>query len=145
MVVQPLKINITAIVLTVVGLIVLVALGWYFYRQGKHKAEGPQVNIPQGENSIPKGWSPLPIVEKLHDLMGGFLPAMSGTMDDAWKELRDLPTDDMVKAVYNAFNQKYFGSGSGTLTAWIRGVSYYDYFSGVKSSLLARLQNLGLQ
>jgi len=69
---------------------------------------------------------------------------LSGTKDAVWKRLYDLPTDDMVVAVYSAFNQKYFNKGKGTLTQWIRDEWYYDYTTGVKEKALDRLAKLKL-
>ncbi len=131
------------IIITII-IIVVVLVIWYAGKQrGKSTAEGPQAEYPEGGNEIPSNWSPEPIVSELYDVMSGW--ALTGTKDSAWIKLRDLPTNEMVIAVYNVFNQKYFGEGYGTLVQWIRDEAYYDYFSGVKEGTLARLQNLGLQ
>lgn len=126
-------------------LIIVAVLIIYFYgrKQGRIKAEGPQVDYPQGGDQIPQGWSPVPLADELHDAMDGIF-TLSGTKDEVWKKLRDLPTDEMVIAVYNTFGQKYFGEGNGTLTQWIRDENYYDYLTGVKETTLARLQRLNL-
>lgn len=125
------------------SLLFIVILAIIFYRKGKRAAEGPKVTYPQGGNDIPPSWSPEPLVNELYDVMSG-LATLSGSKEEAWRKLRDLPTDDMVVSVYDVFNQKYFGKGNGTLTQWIADEWYYDPFSGVKDSVLARLRNLKL-
>ena len=124
--------------------VLIIIIGVYFYYRGKRNAEGPKVTYPEGGNAIPEGWSPLPLVSELHDAMDGLFTLM-GTKDAAWTKLRDLPTDEMVIAVYDTYNQKYFRDGNGTLTQWIRDEKYADPLTGVKESTLARLQNLDLE
>jgi hypothetical protein len=135
--------NKTYLYISISVLLFLVVLGWYFYRQGKKGAQGPKVYIPQGTNSIPMGWNAVALADELKDVMTGLF-TMSGTKDKAWRKLAELPTDDMVKAVYSAFNQKYFADGKGTLTQWIRDEKYYDYLSGIRNLALTRLAQLGL-
>jgi hypothetical protein len=124
-------------------MVALILLAWYFYRSGKRSATGPVVDFPKGNAEIPAGWNPTALADELHDVMDGGATA-TGTKDDAWRKLADLPTDDMVKAVYSAFNQKYFGEGNGTLTQWIRDERWYDFFSGIKDRALGRLTKLSL-
>jgi len=124
-------------------LLFLVILGWYFYRRGKKAATGPTVKFDEGTNAIPAGWSPLPLVEQLHDVMAGAFTG-SGSKDEAWLKLYNLPTGDMIRAVYKAFNEKYFADGHGTLTQWIRDENFYDYLTGVKEKLLEKLSSLNL-
>lgn len=138
-----LKININAIIITAVIILFLVVLGWYFYRQGKRKAEGPQVKFEEGTAALPSGWRPEPLADELHDAMSGLF-TLSGTKTKAWEKLYTLPTNDMVRAVYNAFNTKYFGEGKGTLTQWIRDEYYHDFTSGIKNQVLNRLSLLNL-
>lgn len=123
--------------------IIFCLILYFVYRQGKKNAEGPKVTYPEGGNGIPLGWSPVPLVDELFDVMDGGL-TFSGTKDEAWKKLRDLATGDMVTAVYSGFNQKHFSKGDGTLTQWIRDENNYDWTSGVKESTLARLQQYNL-
>lgn len=137
------KINVTLIVISVVVLIALILLAWYFYRQGKKNATGPTVKFEEGTAQLPSGWRPEPLADELHDAMAGLF-SFSGTKDKAWYQLYKLPTNDMVRAVYQAFNTKYFKKGSGTLTQWIRDEKYYDYTSGIKEQVLNRLSQLNL-
>lgn len=130
--------------ITISVLILIIIIAVYFYFRGKRNAEGPKVTYPQGGNSIPAGWSPMPLVKELYDAMSGLF-SFTGTKDQVWTKLRDMPTDEMVIAVYDTYNQKYFSEGNGTLTQWIRDENYYDPISGVRDSTLSRLQNLGLE
>lgn len=138
-----LKINVTFIVIAVTVLLLLVGLAWYFYRQGKKTATGPVVKFEEGTAALPAGWSPVPLADELHDVMDGLF-TLSGTKSKTWQKLYDLPTNDMVRAVYSAFNQKYFNKGKGTLTQWIRDENYYDYTTGIKEQVLNRLAQLNL-
>lgn len=125
-------------------LIFLIILGWYFYRQGKKSATGPKVTFEEGTNAIPAGWNPYPLVAELYDTMAGvFTPP--GDKNIAWKKLYELPTGDMVRAVYKAFNEKHFNKGHGTLTQWIRDEVNYAFLSSVKQKTLDRLYSLGLE
>lgn len=92
---------------------------------------------PQG---TPVAWSPEPLVDELHNVMS--TASLTGTKDAAWQKVIDLPSPDMVAAVYNRFNQKW-GDGD-TLTQWIDDEFYYDYFSGVKDQVLQKLRGQGL-
>lgn len=124
-------------------LLFLVILGWYFYRRGKKAATGPDVKFEEGTNALPAGWSPMPLVEELHDVMAGFFTS-PGAKNEAWEKLYNLPTGDMIRAVYKAFNEKYFRDGYGTLTQWIRDENHYAYLSSVKQKTLEKLSSLGL-
>lgn len=137
------KINLTIVIIGIVVLVLLIALGWYFYHQGKKNALPPEVKLQEGTDAIPKGWTPIELTNELHRVMDENF-TLTGTKDKAWQKLIDLPTDDMVRSVYNAFNQLYFKDGSGTLTQWINDENYYDYTSGVKQKALDRLSKLNL-
>jgi len=133
----PVKVNTNMVILIIIGILALTGLGYYFYRRGKKTAEGPQVEIIDGKNEIPKGWSPVPLVDKLHDAMDGIF-AWTDTKENAWLQALQLPNDAMLKAVYNAFNTKYFREGHGTLTQWIRD-EYGAFVGSNKQPLLDRL------
>lgn len=90
----------------------------------------------------PVSWSPAKIVEDNFSAMTG-LGTFSGTKDEAWKEIINLPSADMLTATYNAFNSDP-RSGGETLTQWIDSEYYYDYFSGVKDQVLSKLRGAGL-
>ncbi|MES2134487.1 MAG: hypothetical protein V4506_19225 [Bacteroidota bacterium] len=137
------KVNKNLNTFIIIAAVIIILIAIYFYRSGKKNAEGPQVEYPHGTESIPAGWSPTALVDELKSVMSGLF-TFSGTKDDTWKKLRDLPNDDMVIAVYNVFGQKYFGEGKGTLTKWINDEYNYDFLSGVKEGTLARLRYLNL-
>lgn len=88
---------------------------------GLRKLFAPTIRPPRitgGKGTgIPAGWSPFPLAAQLHNEMEGI--NWGGLDHRSWITLSDLPTDDMVVAVYKAFNQQYFNEGDGTLTKWI--------------------------
>lgn len=132
------------IIIIVIVIIVIISLIYFLgKRAGKRNAEGPQVDYPKGGSGIPAGWNPVPIAKELHDVMDGLFTSASDK-EVAWQKLFDLPTDDMIVAVYNAYNQLYFGEGDGTLTDWIRDENYSNVAFGVKQDLLDKLQRLNL-
>lgn len=121
----------------------IALIAWHYYRKGKKAAGGYQANYPTGGNNIPPSWNPLPLVKELHDVMDSTF-TFSGTKDEVWKKVLNLPTDDMIVSVYNVFNQNYSDENNGTLTQWIKDEWNYDFISGVKENLLARLAKLNL-
>lgn len=133
----------TIIYISIAVLVFLIILAWYFYRQGKKNALPPEVKLLEGNSAIPKGWTPVELAEELHRVMDDTF-TLSGTKDEAWQKLIDLPTDDMVRSVYNTFNQLYFKENGGTLTQWIDDERYYDYTTKVKQKALKRLASLNL-
>lgn len=124
---------------------VVLVLFVYIYFKGKKDgklfiSDAPYIN---GRDGIPKGFNPNILSDKLYNVMDGLF-TLSGTKDIVWRELLQLATDDMVIAVYNAFNDKYGPKGKGTLTNWINDEKYYDMLTGVKTKTLTRLNNLRL-
>ena len=104
-----------------IALLVLVVVMVIVYQAGKRRSQSkvPPLDLPNNGQGIPTGWSPDPLVKKLHDGMDGFgswdLP---GSMRvEAWNELADLQTPDMVVAVNNRFNQLH--GADETLYEWI--------------------------
>lgn len=87
---------------------------------------------------LPVGWSPYPLALQLKNEMTGLQWGIA--QRKSWVTLAELPTDDMVIAVYEAFNEQYFNLGEGTLTDWIR-----DETGGMdKQLVLNRLVSLQL-
>ena len=129
----------------VITTILAVALLAYMYYRGRKAGKGfiPDAPYINGSASIPKGFNPNILADKLYEVMSGLF-TLSGHKDAAWKQLIDLQTDDMVIAVYNAFNDKYGPKGKGTLTQWIADEKYYDFTTGVKSRVLLKLKSLRL-
>lgn len=98
----------------------------------------PRIRGGRGRG-IPKGWSPYPLATRLKTEMSGI---SLGTYPSAWRTLAELPTDDMVVAVYRAFNEQYYDLGDGTLTEWI--MDEWQLVGTTKSMVLARLRSLQL-
>lgn len=132
------------IIVTVIVIAIILTIYFYGKSQGKAKVQGPQVNYPKGGKDIPAGWDPEVLAKKLYSVMKGLFTT-ARPKEEAWGELSALPTDEMVIAVYNTFNQLYFSKGDGTLTDWIRDESYYDPFFSVKDEVLKRLERLRLK
>lgn len=128
-----------------IALAILALIVYSIYAWGKHSANGPQGDYPHKGNGIPDGWSPTPLANELHDAMNGIF-TLADTKEKAWNKLYNLPTDDMVVAVYNVFGQLYFNEGNGTLVQWIRDEDNYvpEMLGGVRNDLLQRLQSLNL-
>lgn len=131
------------IYIAIAVLVILIVLGIFIYYRGKKNASPPKVVYPQGGEGVPAGWSPTPLVTKLYNTMSGFnIDKLS--RDQTWIELANLPTDDMVVAVYSVFNQLHFKEGEGTLTEWINDESTLGWPSGPKNLALKRLSQLNL-
>lgn len=122
--------------------IIIIILVVYFY--GKKSATPPKPVYPKGGDDIPVSWSPTPLVEQLYNQMKG-ANVNRLSRDAAWIELSKLPTNDMVVAVYDVFNQLYYKSeGEGTLTQWIKDESVLGWTSVPKDAALNRLASLNL-
>ena len=111
----------------------------------------PPAKLPQGGAGLPVVsytntgaavlWNPAPLAQQLNDVMSGLF-TLTGTKDDAWLQVAEIPTNDMLTSLYNYFNSK-FGNGK-TLTQWINDEYYYDILSGVKQKALQRLADAQL-
>jgi len=88
---------------------------------------------------VPTGWSPHVLAARLYNEMEGL---GWGTYPSSWDTLAKLPTDDMVIAVYKAFNDQYFSLGKGTLTKWIE--DEWQFLGTSKQRVLSRLRSLQL-
>jgi hypothetical protein len=122
---------------------IVVAIIYYAGRSaGIKKAEESIVQLPDNGSGIPKGFNPTPYANELYDVMKG-LGQLTGTKDKAFRRSLELPTDDMLAAVNNKFNQLYLNRGSGTLIKWLEDEIWYDYFTGIKNKLITRLKSIG--
>lgn len=125
--------------LVATGLVVGVGVLAFF---GLRKLFAPSVRPPQIRGGkgrgIPQGWSPYPLAARLKNDMTGI--NWRGLEPRSWIVLIELPTDDMVIAVYEAFNEQYFNEGEGTLTEWIRN----EMGGANKQLALTRLTSLQL-
>jgi len=122
-------------------ILVIVGLVYLIYRWGKRNAEGPQVTLTNGTQSIPKGWTPEPLARQLHDALDGVF-VLAATKGEAFKKVMDLPTDDMIKSVYNAYNTLYFKEGNGTLVQWLRDELNVP-LDGSRGDLVNKLVSIG--
>lgn len=130
-----------------------VGIGLYFLTKRiiKNLNKPPVFDLPQGGGGIPVvsytptgqpiQWNPQPLAAELFDVMDGLF-TLSGTKDATWLKLAQLPSNDMVVAVYNTFNQTY-GNGD-TLTQWINDEYWTDFAGDGKSLALQRLSSIGL-
>ena len=140
------KMKLTDLNKMILPVIIVALIIYLIWRNGKKAGLTviPDVPYIKDQEIIQSGFNPNILADELFKAMDGLLTA-SGTKDEAWRKLYELPTDNMVIAVYNAFNQKYGTKGKGSLTQWIEDESWYDYLTGMKSKVLKRLQNLRLQ
>ncbi|MBC8051878.1 MAG: hypothetical protein H7Y13_02320 [Sphingobacteriaceae bacterium] len=129
----------------IISAALFIAILAFVYLKGKKagKILIPDAPYIHGKEGLPKGFNPNILADKLYEVMSGFF-TMSGYKDEAWKQLIDLSTDDMVIAVYNAFNDKYGNKGKGSLTQWISDEYYYDFVTNYKNKAVNRLKSLRL-
>jgi hypothetical protein len=130
----------------ILPVIVIGVIVYIIWKKGKTAGQTiiPDVPYIQDQPVITSNFNPNILAEELFKAMDGLF-TLSGTKDAAWRKLYELGTDNMVIAVYNAFNKKYGFKGKGSLTQWIKDETYYDFLSGVRNKTLTRLQNLRLQ
>ena len=127
--------------------------GYFIYKKLKKNFAllPPVFPLPTGGGGLPivsynaQGnptyWNPATLSTELFNAMDGLF-TLSGTKNDVFLKLANLPTNDMVTATYNHFNQN-FGKGE-TLKQWISDEYWYDYFGSGKELALAKLTALGL-
>jgi hypothetical protein len=128
-------------------LLFLVALGYYFYRQGKkgitiqalpfdqptNPSTGATQGAPTNDNQIKV------LAGSLYSDMEGF---NYGGHDYApYNEAITLSDTDLVK-LYNVFNTLYQVKSGQTLKQWIESENYY--YADVPNSLLKRFAKLNL-
>ena len=136
-----------------IGKIAIVGVGsLLLYKGAKKFLNSPyRVPLPQGGTGIPVtgytptgqpiAWSPEGLALELYNAMDGLFTTAE-TKSNAWDKLTNLPSNDMVVALYNYFNQKY-GNGD-SLTKWINDEYYSSFFDNSKQDALKRLQSLNL-
>ena len=132
------------------GKFIIVGVGSFgVYKLVKNllKDKPPQVTLPNGGQGLVAGtdssgnvvlWSGLPLATKLYKGMKGFNFV---SPVEEWRQLAELPTDDMVADVYNKFNQL---NGDESLTVAIK--DEWSSFEGKvqKERALLRLNRLNL-
>jgi len=101
--------------------------------------------VGTGADGKPLSWNPTPLAMELHTTMDGFWGTPKNK-EVAWAKLNNLPTNDMVVAVYNTFNSipDVIESKDGTLVNWIRDEVGYLFSTSWKDRVLARLASLQL-
>ena len=130
----------------------LIGGGFLAYRLIKKIISKPTpAALPQGGTGLPVTgytstgspvvWNPAPLAKDLYNAMAGLF-TLSGTKDEVWRKLAELPSNDMVTAVYNEFNKTY--GGGETLTQWIKDEFWYDVTGSGKDMALQRLGALNL-
>lgn len=124
----------------IAGIVVVGGVGFLAYL-GLRKLFRPGApRIVAGRaTGVPTGWSPHVLAARLYNEMEGL---GWGTYPSSWDTLAKLPTDDMVIAVYKAFNDQYFSLGKGTLTKWIQ--DEWQLVGTSKQRVLERLRSLQL-
>lgn len=128
-----------------------IALFFISRRIVKNFKKPPKFDLPQGGGGIPVvsytptgqpvQWNPQPLAAELFEVMDGIF-TLAATKDEVFLKLAQLPTNDMVVAVYNEFNTQY-GNGE-TLTQWIDD-EYNTLIGGDGQTLaLEKLRSIGL-
>lgn len=124
--------------------VIFVGIIVFVYFKGKHSAEPPKVHYQNSNGAgLPAGWEPLPLVDQLYNTMKGLLNSPL-KRDAAWINLAKLETPDMVRNIYDIFNQIHFSEGNGTLTQWIKDESVLGWPSTAKDAALNALAQLKL-
>jgi len=132
--------------------VLILGGGFIAYRGIKKIINQPKpIVLPQGgaglpvvgntSTGAPVFWNPATLSKDLYNVMSGLF-TLSGTKDEVWTKLGELPSGDMVTAVYNHFNTNY-GEGQ-TLTDWIKAELWYDITGSGKDLALSRLASLNL-
>ncbi len=122
----------------IVGLIVVMLIV-FTYQKGAASTKQKTVDIPKGElKDIPEGWTPAELAGRLYYGMEGFNISVTDK-ELAWKSLYELPTDAMVVAVYNYYNQQYLENLTRRIAE--EGASWVGSY---QDRVLERLRNLNL-
>ncbi len=129
----------------IIAALLIIAVIWgiyhFIYNAGKAAANGPQAEYPNGGKDIPANWDASVLAKQLHDAMAGV--TWTSTDAKAWVALTNLPTQEMILAVYNVFGQLYFPEGKGDLVQWINDEDTLpDYLGGNSNEKQAALNVL---
>jgi hypothetical protein len=124
-----------------IGALLLGGIYLIGMKMGKDKVEAKIIPLPDNGSGIPAGFNAVWYANNLHRIMTGV--HLSGTKDGVFKQVLDLPSKDMLMAVYNQFNALYMKEGHGTLVKWLQDEWYYDWTSGIKDNLINALISLG--
>lgn len=138
------KLNKNIVIIVIVAVLLLGAIGFYFYKQGKKT-----VSIQYGAGELPGSQGSQlgasneeikKIANALFDDMDGF--NWNGHDMEPYKAALLLSDNDIIK-LYNAFNIMYQVQSGQTLTGWIENEKFYN--NEVTDTLTARLKKLNLK
>lgn len=142
----------TTIITIVVVLVIVFYVGKAKGASGRPRDIRPD-QLPNSGSGIPQGWTPSDLANRLYDnFTGGLFGFRFGVVynDKLYKEVYELPTNDMLAAVYWDFTNRYGNKDKDlpNLRAWIESEGYINGFStagtNYKELLLSRLQGLSL-
>lgn len=138
------------------GVVLAVFVGGAVAYRIKHPKRKSHVNLTGGTGIPSYGtdthgneqyWTPAPLVTRLGEAMKGrkFTGWDYSKAENAWQELAELLTDDMVRAVYEMYNQTYGREDVEypTLTLKIKGETGWLWGSH-KYDALDRLEKMNL-
>jgi len=138
----------------VYSLIIAALVGgvsYFVYRKIKKAVTVYRPVVKVNPVGLPASWSADPLAVRLRENMKGseFFSWNKNKLKDrvdSWNELSSLATDDMVKAVYNRFNDLTKSDNSGTLTQWISDENIYSIvlFAGLTSDVQNRAKDKAL-
>lgn len=136
-----------------VKLLIIAGTSFVSYRLIKKLINKPKrEKLPQGGAGLPVVstntdgtpiyWNPAPMAAELFNVMDGLFTG-SATKDATFTKLAQIPSNDMLTAVYNYFNSKY-GDGK-SLTTWIKDEWFTDITGSGKELALQKLEIAGLK
>jgi len=123
------KLNLTTVIISIVVLVLLIALGWYFYRQGKKQVTlqslpGELPGNPQSGNFTGASNDEIKaIANDMYNDMKGF-NGLGHNM--APYDRAVLLNDADIVKLYNTFNAMYQKDSGETLTEWISSEQFYN-------------------
>jgi hypothetical protein len=137
------KFNLTTIVITIVVILLLVGLGWYFYRQGKKKVTLQALpgelpgNPGSGDVTGASNDEIKRIANDIYEDIDGF--NVLGHNNEPYNASILLNDTDIVK-LYNTFNAMYQQELKETLTQALINEKFWE--NKAPDTLIARLKKL---
>jgi len=116
--------------------ILLIIIYFIGRSAGKAKSANEAKNpvYPNNGQGIPAGWDPNNLADSLYDKISGTTWNKSA-LNTVLQQFLALPTNDMFVAVYSVYNEKYFGSGGGTLREQIKDEDYNFPIAGFPDNI----------
>lgn len=124
-------------------LLLLVGLGWFFYRRGKKQVTlqylpGELPGNPTSGNVVGASNDEIKeIAQELYNDMAGF--NVFGHNYEPYRRAVGLSNTDLLK-LYNTFNTMYQKESNETLTSWISSERYTN--TDLPSAIISRLTKL---